>query len=318
MMENGPIYIAGVSYSGKTQMRLMLSAHPDILITRRTYMWRKYYNKFGNLGDSQNFERCLEAMLASRHIQTLKPDLERIRQEFWQGRPDYARLFAIIHRNYADSLGKRRWGDQHGLLEHDADLIFSYEPQAFILHMVRNPLDRIEESVSGSSHRQGKIGWETSFWQSSSRLALRNLEQYPRNYMVVHCERLFSGPETTLREVCDFIKESFNPQMVAVEGLANMGIEVPQKYAVMEQTSRTKTPQVSNMLSQTERSFIQSHVQREMSAFGYPNAEQRLSFSNAIKYAFLDYPMNLAGSFLWETWGSKKIKTSKISLENRS
>lgn len=318
MIETGPIYIAGVSYSGKTQMRLMLSAHPNIVITRRTYMWRKYYNKFGNLGDSHNFERCLEAMLDSRHIQTLKPDPERIRQEFWQDKPSYARLFDIFHRHFAESLGKKRWGDQHGSLENDADLIFTHQPQALILHMVRNPLDRIEESVSRSAHRRGKIGWETSFWQRSSRLALHNLEKFPGHYMIVHCERLFSDPETTLHEVCDFIKESFNPQMLAVEGLMKMGIKVPEKYTGRERTKGIKTPQVSNMLSLTERSFIQSHVKSEMSALGYPNADQRMSFSSALKYAFLDYPLNMAGLFLWETWGSRKLRAPKISLEHRS
>ena len=31
-----PIFIGGLSYSGKTPLRIMLSAHPNILLTRRT------------------------------------------------------------------------------------------------------------------------------------------------------------------------------------------------------------------------------------------------------------------------------------------
>ena len=318
MIGSGPIYIAGVSYSGKTQMRLMLSAHPNIVVTRRTYMWRKYYNRFGDLSDPQNFERCLDAILDSKHIQSLDPNPERIRQEFQQGKPGYARLFAIIHRQFAESLGKKRWGDQQGALENEAALIFAYEPNAYIIHLVRNPLDRIEESVSTSAHRRGKIGWETSFWQRSSQLALSNLKHFPQRYMVVHCERLFSDPETTLRDVCDFLGEDFYPEMLMVAGLADMGVKVPEQFVKREQAADSKKRQVPNMLSLTERSFIQSQVRSEMSVFGYPNVNQRLPFASALKYAFLDYPMNLAGSVLWEAWGSKKLETPKISFENRS
>jgi len=317
-MEMGPVYIAGVSYSGKTQMRLMLSAHPNIVITRRTYMWRTYYKRFGDLSEPQNFENCLEEMMASKHIQMLNPNPERIRQEFAQGEPNYARLFAIIHRQFSESLGKKRWGNQQGLLENDAALIFAYEPEAFIIHMVRNPLDRIEESVSRSRHRRGKIGWETSFWQQSSQLALRNLEEYPQRYMVVHCERLFSDPETTLRDVCDFMGEDFHPETLMVNGLAEMGIEVPEKYIKRDQAADKKKRDIPIKLSVTEKSFIQSQLRSEMSVFGYSSTDQRLPFVSALKYTFLEYPMNLAGSVLWEAWGSKRFNNPELLVDYRS
>lgn len=317
-MKQGPVFIAGVSYSGKTQMRLMLSAHPNIVITRRTYMWRRYYNQFGDLRDSENFERCLETMLASKHIQALNPDRERIRQEFWQGKPGYGRLFAMIHRHFAEEQGKARWGDQQGLLENDADLLFAAEPQAVIIHMVRNPLSRVGESVATSAHRKAKIGWETSFWRRSSRLALRNLKKYPLRYMVVQCEQLFAYPEKTLRKVCIFLGEEFFPEMLAVDGLVEMGVDVPQAFVEGEQTVMRKNEQDQNLLTPAERSFIQARVQGEMSALGYLKTNQELSFLNILKYALLDYPLNLAGAILWETWGRRKAGAPKISFEHGS
>jgi len=305
-MRQGPIFIAGVSYSGKTQMRLILSAHPNIIITRRTYMWRKYYNKFGDLSDSEKFERCLETMLDSKHIQAINPDPERIRREFWQGEPDYGHLFALIHSHFAEQQGKTRWGDQQGTLENDAALIFSSEPEAAILHMVRNPLNRVEESVSTSRHRRGKIGWETSFWQRSTRLALRNQDEYPRRYLVVQCERLFAEPERTLRDVCLFLGEEFHPEMLEAEGLAEMGVHVPEKYAKRKQlTDGGKVRRVHITLTNTERTYIQAQVRHEMSTLGYSSTNKRLSFFDLLKYALLDYPLNLAGSVLWKAWGSK-------------
>jgi len=317
-MKQGPVFIAGVSYSGKTQLRLMLSAHPNMVITRRTYMWRRYYKRFGKLSDPENFERCLETMLASKHIQTLNPDPERIRREFQQGEPGYGHLFAMIHRHFAEELGKARWGDQQGLLENDADLLFAAEPKAVILQMVRNPLDRIGESVATSAHRKAKIGWETSLWRRSSRLALRNLKKYPLRYMVVQCEQLFAYPEKILRDVCLFLGEEFHPEMLAVDGLAEMGVDVPQAFVKREQAEGRTNRQDQNALTPAERSFIQSQVRNEMSALGYLKTEQDLPFMNALKYALLDYPLNLAGAILWKTWGRRNGSVPKISFEHGS
>ena len=78
-MSNGPIFIGGLSFSGKTQLRLLLGTHPNIVITRRTRMWTRFYGRFGDLSRPENFERCLEAMLRNKHICALNPDPARIR-----------------------------------------------------------------------------------------------------------------------------------------------------------------------------------------------------------------------------------------------
>jgi hypothetical protein len=317
-MGQGPIFIAGASYSGKTQMRLMLSAHPNIIITRRTYMWRRYYNRFGDLSDPENLKRCLKTMLASKHIQTLNPDPERILREFWQGKPDYGRLFALLHRHFAEQQGKTRWGDQQGSLEDDAALIFSSEPRAMIIHMVRNPIERVEESVSTSTHRKGKIGWETSLWRRSSQLAVRNLEKYPYHYKVVQCAQLFSSPEETLQDVCVFLGEEFSSDMLAVEGLTEMGVDVPESFAKGEQAADRRNQRQRISLTTTERLFVQSRVRGEMSFLGYPEMEQQLSFLNTLLYALVDYPFNIAGVLLWELWSRKKSGTPRISFGHGS
>src|SRR6266536_1371779 len=57
--DRGPIYIAGLAHSAKTPLRAALAAHPDISMTRRTYMWGRFYGRFGDLTDERNAERCL-------------------------------------------------------------------------------------------------------------------------------------------------------------------------------------------------------------------------------------------------------------------
>ncbi len=294
-MGKGPVYLAGVSYSGKTQLRLMLSAHPDILITRRTYLWKQFYNRFGDLRQPDNFERCLDALAASKQAATLAPDPERLRREFWQGEPAYARLFALLHRHHAERNGKSRWGDQSGGLENDADLIFAHEPEAVILHLVRHPCERVEESLSSAGPRKGMVGWETGRWQRSAQLAVRNLAKHPHRYILVQCEQLFAQPERVLWDICRFIGEAFHPEMLTAAGIS----------LEREQAADPGAASAPPRLTPAERSFVQSRAREEMSCLGYPIPKPGLSLTERLAYALVDYPLNLAGSLLWAAWGSK-------------
>ncbi|UCG25566.1 MAG: sulfotransferase, partial [Chloroflexota bacterium] len=222
----GPIFIGGLSYSGKTPLRLMLSSHPLIVLSRRTYMWQRYYGRFGDLSRPDNLERCLEAMLARKSIQALSPDPERIRREFWRGPATYSRLFEIIHCQFALSIGKRRWGAQIGLIEEYADVIFDDYPAARMIHMIRDPRAR-QGSVPVGRRRAGKTGWETARWLHSARLARRNETRYVGRYLVVSHEALLADREGQLRDMCDFLGERFYPEMVTTESAVRFGDQKP-------------------------------------------------------------------------------------------
>lgn len=206
MSDTGAIYIGGLSYSGKTQMRLLLMEQPGILITRRTYMWPRYYGRFGDLGRDENLARCLDAMLAAPGIRALEPDRARIRREFRAGSPTYPRLFALFHADHARRRGARRWGDQLGGIEQYAALILTADPDARIIHMVRDPRARLAELL-GAGRRPGVAGWETQQWLRSAALALGHRARYPDRYRVVRYEDLRRDAERVMREVLAFLDE---------------------------------------------------------------------------------------------------------------
>src|SRR5690606_19411988 len=129
------------------------------------------------------------------HVQYLNPDPARIRREFWQGEPTYARLFALLHEHYAEQQGKARWGDQTGLLECYADLLFAADPRAKMIQMIRDPRDRYAASLIRSPEGKGRAGGATARWLRSVRLAERNRRRYPDRYMVVRYESLVTQPE---------------------------------------------------------------------------------------------------------------------------
>ncbi len=139
---SGPIFIGGAGRSGKTLLRWMLSAHPHVVVSRRTDMWPRFAGRYGDLASPRQLRACVDAMMRRPQIAALGVDVELLLRDFERGEPTYPRLFALVHEQYARRCGKPRWGDQTGLIEYyTPDLVAVYrEPR--IIHLVRDPRDR--------------------------------------------------------------------------------------------------------------------------------------------------------------------------------
>lgn len=280
-----PIFIGGLSYSGKTQLRMVLGAHPDFSMTRRTSMWDRFHGRFGDLGDPGNFERCLSAMLAAEGVRQLEPDPDRIRAEFLQGPTTYARLFGIVHRHHADRAGKRRWGDQLGFVERFADPIFAAFASARLIHMVRDPRARYRVRRARGGRAPGAVGWETAKWLRSAELAERNRRGYPGRYLVVRYEDLAARPLHTVRRVCAFLGE--------------------RCVSSMEQAIRTISFDaedwagggVSRALA--EVAFVDRYAGPSLRSLDYGPPPERIPPRHRFSFVSLEWPLNRAAMAAW-------------------
>ncbi len=285
-MEQRPIFIGGLSHTGKTPLRLRLSAHPNLALTRRTYMWPRFYGRYGDLRQPECLEKCLTAMLQSRHILALQPDPERIRREFPAGATTYARLFALFHQHFAEQRGKPRWGDQTGSIERYVTPIFKAFPEARFIHLIRDPRDRHASIKTAATTTTPKIGHTTAEWLCSVDLAKHNVEQYRGRHLLVQYEMLLSEPEQTMRQVCAFIEEPFTPEMLTMEKAIRFGAD----DAAPNPPEKAERNLALNM---RELAFIQQYAGSRMQAFGYLCPPIPLSLHQRCQYALFDQPRNL-------------------------
>ena len=301
MNDPNPVFISGTNRSGTTLMYALLATHPNLSMVRRTDMWRYFYGRFGDLSQPENFEHCLRTMLSYKRIVNLKPDPERIRQEFWQGEASYGRLFALIHQHNAERSGKTRWGDKSLHTEEYADQIFSEFPQARIIHVIRDPRDRyasVKKRLNATSRR---IGVDTVKWLASVRIARKAAERYPDRFMIVRYETLAQQPEETLQLVCDFIGEPYTPEMLTMSGArryheagANTSYE-KVKPGVISTRSIGRFRQV---ISAWEIAFIQTFARRTMAEFGYELEPTSLPIRKRLAY-LAALPLGLARMARW-------------------
>lgn len=314
-MDQKPIFIGGLDRTGKTLLRLALCLHPNILITRRTDLWVKYYNHFGDLSKQSNLENCINAMMDSKHIKALKIDLIRLRNDFSRQQRTYENLFSLINQQLLERENKSRWGDQSEGVERFADPIFEAYPSARIIHIIRDPRDRYSASKQKWTKGKGGVGVGTAKWIYSSKLALRNQKKYPDNYKIIRYEEIVQDPSRAIEEVCDFLGEEFYPSMLLIGHIRGIKEEIvlpelPQQNHFM----KNFVGQYRLNLSKLEIGFIQKLVPVYMQSYNYSPAPLQFSVLEKINFWGKYFPRNLGVLFMWLS--NQSLRNSPPEMNN--
>lgn len=285
-----PILVTGSARSGKTLMRWVLSSHSRIVVTRRAEMWPRFADRFGHLSEPDNLERCLHALLERRQVAWLAPDRDRLRCEFHEGEPTYARLFALVHQQHAERNHKARWGDQSVRYESGIDQVFGAYPEATVIHMVRDPRDRYEALLGRRPPRPGDLGRSTAGWLRSVATAAQGAARIPARYLVIRFEDLVAAPAPTMRAVCASLGEPFEPEMLRMDA--------SRRYdAFRTGDGCPLDPQhigrYGDGLAAHDVAFVQAAAGRHMRRLGYPIDDVRLTGSDRLRRA-ARWPVNAA------------------------
>ncbi len=327
-MTDGPIFIAGPDRSGTTLLFALLASHPNISMVRRTNMWRYFHNRYGDLGQEDNFERCFNEMLRYNRIQTfLQPDAERIRAAFGHEKPTYGRLFSLFHQQHAESLGKFRWGDKSLHTEHYAARVFAEFPDAKILHITRDPRDRYASVRKRHGRDVPRLGGANGRWLLSMRKAVDNQKRFPDRYKIVRFEDLAGKPEATLKEICAFVGEEYTPEMLSMSGASDhVSSGGNSSFGKIEpgQISQKPIGRYREVLSNVEIAYIQMVGGNFMQQFGYPLDPIQLSGMEMLKFYGQVLPSSLVRMVGWMLVSTLKIKRgepiprSRLSSKNTS
>lgn len=307
MSERGPIFLAGIDRSGIGLLGELLESHPNISMSRRTNFWSFYFNRFGNLDRSDNFERCLAAMMRHTRIQKMRPQPERIRQEFLTGEQTYSRLFAMFEEHYMQHLGKSRWGDKSLNSERYADIILSAYPTAKMIHIIRDPRDRYASQLDHRGVGRGKLGAGVALWLWSVRLAERNARKYGNRYKIVRYETLVHEPESFLLDLCGFVGEEYSPAMLMLnEASGESGEPGPGGESIPRPIRTTSIGKFRNILSTRDIAFIQMCTRNQMARYAYQPDPLRLSWFSWLFFCCVEYPFKWANMLLWQPWAGFK------------
>lgn len=288
-----PIFLGGLSHSGKTQLRLALDEIPTLSFTRRTKLWDRIYGRFGDLGDDGNLDRCLEAMEAIEGVAALEPDLGALRTELLKGRPTYERLICSFHRQVAERRGKIRWGDQMKLIERYGSVIFGALPRARMIHMVRDPR-RLRPVPSRTTLRdQAALGSDLARWVASMEAARVNRARFAGRWLVVRYEDLVADTEGVVRTVCGFIDEAVPDSLGDVVSSIRFDSEDDSAATPGGDTRRTERRESGDR-------FVSMYAADLLAEHGYENGCGKMSPIESARFAAA-WPARRASMAAWRT-----------------
>jgi hypothetical protein len=286
----GPIFLAGSCRSGKTLLRAVVAESPNITVTRRTDMWPRYYERYGDLARPANFERCVCAMLQRKQIAALGIDIDALRRDFTSGDATYARLFDLMNRQATERAGKQRWLDQTASIDVFADQVFAAYPDARIVHMIREPRDAYVAVRERNGDRRWAITRFVRAWIDAASGAARNARRFPHAYTIVRYESLVTETEATVRHVCDAIEEPFVPSMLTLPNSPRYTAgRPPGEPAISDRFVGVHLQQ----LDPRSARYIASVAGTHMKAMGYdtPAAGNALSFR--LHATLTDWPVTV-------------------------
>lgn len=194
---NEPIFISGLSGTGKTQLRLALEADHRLVVFRKTYLWTTVRGRFGDLSRPDQVEAALAAIEAAEGS---TPSLDQAGK--LEGPHPYEQLFAVHYRQRADAQGIGRWGVQMGGLEHFADDILGAFPEARFVHLVADPGDHL--ASHRNRRRWNSMRVEAHRWLDSARVAIDHASN--DRWMTVRTPDLVQDPVGVVGEVARFLE----------------------------------------------------------------------------------------------------------------
>lgn len=189
-----PIFVLGSMRSGSTMLRLILDSHENIAIGAETgFMgavaaaktipgWRNGKDWYTRLGWTED-------------------ELDIRLREFYAG----------MFQRYAGSQGARRWGDKTPFHTSHANHMAKVFPDAVFVGIVRHP-----GAVAASLGKKFHYAFDdaVSYWTATNLDLIRAAARLGSRFVLVRYEDLVVEGEPVIRELVDWLGESWSPAML--------------------------------------------------------------------------------------------------------
>jgi len=218
VVSTAPFFIVGSGRSGTTLLRVILASHSRISIPPETW----YLNRLQEFLELKRpllpdeVERVAQIMTNHYRWPDMDIDANEFRFEVSQIRTPYLRDVAeVVYRKHVERDHKSRWGDKTpgyiAILPQLADIF----PEAKFIHFIRDGRD----VAKSFQLRQWYGPWlheNTREWIESMDFNERwsRTELSSRIFQASY-ENLVLDTEKSVREICDFLGEQFEPQMLS-------------------------------------------------------------------------------------------------------
>lgn len=206
-----PVFIVGSVRSGTTLLQVLIDHYTSIAIPPESHLFRKYgalFPYYGDLREPKHLRRLVRDLLSDVRITRwrLAVDAETFCRTLLA--PNVPHILAHLFGQYAQSTGKRRWGDKtpsHALHLYAITRCF---PNAQIIHVVRDGRD-VAASMRRVFLNKPSVVDNARRW-SRHVSACDAFEPHapPGAFLKVRYEELVTHPQELMQRVLAFLGEA--------------------------------------------------------------------------------------------------------------
>jgi hypothetical protein len=212
-----PLFVVGCGRSGTTMLRLMLDSHPDLAVPWESHfivaMWkdrRRYRAASGVDAELMVRDIADSPMFGQWEV----PDDVLERRIDALDRPSFPDVIDAVFMAYADSRGKRRWGDKTPAYVRSIPLLARLFPDSRFVHVIRDGRD-VALSYLSVPWGPSDIWLAARRWKHDVSAGRRDGARLPTSrYLEVRYEDVIRDPRDALERICRVADLPFDEGML--------------------------------------------------------------------------------------------------------
>lgn len=225
--DNAPIFIGGIARSGTTLLAAMLSSHSRLYCGPES----QFFNALARVNTKKLTDPArwpIEALEflgqlekgGVRILEQYQLDRDTLQRELVARPPRVSSILETLINYRAVIAGKPRWIEKSPSNVMHLDAIRHFFPKSPIICIVRDPRDVVNSLVEARAKFPANFHWIAEsrianywFWADRERRQRSFCDADP-NCLIIRFEDLVTNPDGSLKIICDFIKEEFEPGML--------------------------------------------------------------------------------------------------------
>ena len=272
-----PLFILGTERSGSNLVRLLLNSHSRIAVPHPPHVVRYFAPLeplYGDLTNNANFRRLVHDILRllGVHIYQWEVPIDPAEVARTASPRNAFGVYVALQEQYRAHAGKARWGCKSTfMIDHVGEILERF-PNARLVFLVRDPRDvavSSRKSVFSTFHPY----FTAKLWKEQQDTGIAWLERLPATSMhLLRYEQLVAEPEASVRSLCAFLGEAFEPGM-----LRFFETDEARKSASLSESwgntgrpmSQASVEQFKLGLTHRERLLVESIAREPMEHLGY-------------------------------------------------
>jgi len=208
---DAPIFIVGCPRSGTTLLRNLLRSHPRLSFPTETHFIPQLYKAYGEPRTKEDAEKMSRLILSLEWMRLWKCTFDK--DALYASR-SYREIINELFNAWLRYDGKERWGDKTPHYVLHMPTLVSIFPDAKIIHIYRDGRDVVRSWIKAPFGPENLYA-AAAKWQRIMQSGLQaGAMLTSHTYIEVCYETLLQETESTLRRLCTFIGESFDPAIL--------------------------------------------------------------------------------------------------------